>query len=339
MKNTLLSLVFVVSLVIIGAYGYFIFKGDDSSSSAPQGHFVVGALNVGASLEPAWTGFKKGMEDLGYLEGKNIEFRYQTNIQGDDREYADLSKVLLQDGVHLLVGFGVGAAKGAKIAADELDSDTPILFINVSYPVGNGLVKSVSAPGGNITGINPANDIVSGRRLEIFKEAVPGLKRVFFLYNNPKTSGLDEVRKTANSLGLTLQEQYIETAAEIPQYLSSLTVRPGDGILRGTDQIIAAGLPGIIKFGIDQKIPIVDSSSSGVRLGSLVGYGPNFEEVGMQGARLADKILRGVAHPRAIPVELPERFEFSLNLQTAEKIGVMFSKNILERADVIYPAQ
>ena len=335
-KNNTLVVFLVIALVVIGVYGYFVFQKKDSSRRVPDGNFIIAGLNVGTSLEPAWVGFKSGMEILGYHEGKNVEYRYFTNIQGGEREYADITKEILKDRVHLLVGIGIGAAKGAQIGAEEAGSDTPILFINVSDPVGNGLVADVSAPGGNITGITPANEIVSGRRLEILKEAVPGLKRIFFPYNNPKTSGLEEVRKTALSLGITLEEYHIGSAAEILPYLNGLAVRPGDGFLRSTDQIMAVGLPNIIKFGIEKKIPVADSSSSGVKLGAFMGYGANFEDEGRQGARLADKILGGI-HPRSIPVELPERFEFAVNLQTAEKIGVDVPKNILERVDVVYP--
>jgi len=206
----------------------------------------------------------------------------------------------------------------------------------VGDPVGLSLIQSFARPGGNITGVTDLELELLPKRLEVFREIVPGLKRVLFPYDaNHAYSALaaNVYRGTAHRLGIELVEQAVRTEEEAQATLAQVRKGEVDGIL----QPLAANLniPGfILEAASQQAIPTMFGGAFWVERSGLASYGPDYHETGRQAARLVDKILKG-ANPAEIPVEVNTRIELAINLKVAKALGLTIAPEVLYRADRI----
>lgn len=298
---------------------------------------IIGVVNTAAALDPSWDGLRAGLDELGYRDGEQISLRYQS-VAGGVSDARAATERFVNDGASLLVAIGVEPALAAQEMTKAKAPDLPVVFLVVSDPVGNGIVADVQAPAGNITGVTPANETVSGKRLELFKEAVPSLKRVIFVYGNARTAGLERVQEVSHALGVELVEQDVRDAAEYEQFFTTFAFRAGDGILRSTDSISASRLPFLANLARGKRIPLAGTNRHDADNGALISYGANYFDLGKQGARLVARILSG-ASPAALSVELPRRFELAVNLAVAQAIDVQFSRLFLQRVDYIIPVE
>jgi len=272
------------------------------------------------------TGFRDGLKEFGYIEGKNVVFEVRT-AEGDNARVPELTAELLQQKPDLLLCVSDGCRKeAAKIS---------MVFVQVSDPVKLGLVESIARPGGNVTGIANLRAELTAKRLELFKGTVPSLRRVLVTYDPRQKDEGDSVtlaRSAAGRLGVTLLERPITAPLEIEPGLAELKEGGRDGIL-----IVQSGanlnIPGrSLEVATSNKIPTMYTASFFLKFGALVSYGPDQYLQGRQAARLAHKILTGTP-PREIPVELPDRIEFIINLKTAKRLGLKVPKAMLVRAD------
>ncbi len=271
-------------------------------------------------------GFRDGLKDLGYVEGRNVRFEARA-AQGDMTRLPELAAELLQQGPDLLFCVSDACWKEVK--------QVPVVFTQVSDPVRLGLVESIPRPGGNTTGIANLRAELTAKRLELFKESVPGLRRVLVTYDPRKIEERDAMtsaRGAARHLGLTLLERPITAPLSIEPGLAELKEGGRDGIL-----IVQAGtnlnIPGrSLEVATSNKLPTMYPASFWAKFGALASYGPDQYLQGRQAARLAHKILTGTP-PREIPVELPDRIEFILNLKTAKRLGLQVPPLMLSRAD------
>jgi putative ABC transport system substrate-binding protein len=271
-------------------------------------------------------GFRDGLKEFGYVEGKTIRFEARA-AQGDLTQLPKLAAELLEQKPDLL--FCVSDACSAEIRR------IPIVFTQVSDPVRLGLVESIARPGGNITGIANLRAELSAKRLELFKETVPSLRRVLLTYDPRKTEereALMSAKSEAGRLKLILVEHSITDPLEIEPALAKLMEGGQDGIL-----IVQSGtnlnIPGrSLQVATSNKIPTMYPASFWSQVGGLASYGPDQYSQGRQAARLAHKILAGT-HPRELPVELPDRIEFVINLKTAKAFGLQVPGSVLFRAD------
>ncbi|MEX0806000.1 MAG: ABC transporter substrate-binding protein, partial [Candidatus Binatia bacterium] len=259
-------------------------------------------------------GFRDGLKEFGYVEGKNLFFEVRST-RGDPSRLPKLAAELMELKLNLL--FCVSNACGKQ------PKQVPIVFTQVSDPVSLGLVESIARPGGNITGIANLRAELSAKRLELFKEIVPSLRRVLLTYDPRKTEereALTSAKSEASRLKLILIENSITNPLEIEPALAKL--KGGrDGIL-----IVQSGtnlnIPGrSLQVATSNKIPTMYQASFWSQVGGLASYGPDQYAQGRQAARLAHKILTGT-HPRELPVELPHRIEFVINLKTAKALGL-----------------
>ncbi len=285
-----------------------------------------------ANERPHIRGLRDGLKEAGYIEDKNLQLNIPNVKTYDDLRpiangYVEKKMdVIVTDG-----GTATGIAKGAT-------NEIPIIFIwGLVDPVGAGVVKSLARPETNITGLtsSPGPEI-QGKRLELFKEAVPTLRRVILLYNargeNPgQARSLAVVREVAPKLGLRLAEKPIKSAGEANEAVLSVSKETMDGIF-----IIGSGLFGepckkIIAIAMQKRLPLTGCS---LDLGTLLSYEPDRYRNGHRGAWYVDRILKG-ARPQDLPVEAPTKFEFIINLKAAKQIGLTIPQKVLIRADKV----
>jgi putative ABC transport system substrate-binding protein len=206
----------------------------------------------------------------------------------------------------------------------------------VSDPVGQGLIQSFARPGGNITGVADLQGELGPKRLELFHEIVPNLKRVLYPYDAADAYSVARARmyrEAAHRLGIELVEQAVRTEEEAQATLAQVRKGEVDGIL--PPRHASLNIPGfILEASSQQAIPAMFDAAFWVERGAPASYGPDYHEIGRQAARLVDKILKG-AKPAEIPVEVSPKIEFAINLKVAKALGLTIAPEVLYRADRI----
>jgi ABC-type uncharacterized transport system substrate-binding protein len=294
----------------------------------------IGALTESWGPTPAIVGLRDGLQELGYRENQDFVIGVRF-VQGNFTELPEAARALVGHGVDLIVTTATdNAAKAAHIATTRI----PIVFLGGSDPVGAGLVKSFARPGGNVTGIADLEFELVPKRMEIFHELIPGLKRVLLVYDgtNPvAVARLAVHREAARRLGLTLVERPVRTEDEARSVINALRKGEVDGIF--SPRLLLQNIPGLIlEIAPKRGIPVMFDDAFYVEGGGLASYAANFYGVGRQAARLVDKILKG-ARPSDIPVEQPTKFELVINLKAAKALGITIPQSMLLRADRLIP--
>jgi putative ABC transport system substrate-binding protein len=276
-------------------------------------------------------GFRDGLLELGYREDTDFVLGVRFT-QGDLTALPEAARQLVQYGVDLIFTSEDVPTKAAQQATSQI----PIVFASVSAPVGMGLVQSFARPGGNITGVTDLSFELGPKRLEVFRDLIPDLKRVLFPYDIHdaySARAAQAYRDAARRLGIVLVERPMRSAEEAQTVLGQVRKGEVDGLL----QAPSAGLniPGLILKVIDQQgIPAIFTGLFFAEQGALASYGPDYHETGRQAARLVDKILNG-AKPAEIPVEVNSKIEFVINLKTAKVLGLTIPPEVLFQADKI----
>jgi ABC-type uncharacterized transport system substrate-binding protein len=281
---------------------------------------------------PRVEAFRQGLREHGYIEGKNIIIEYRRAERKLDR-LPDLAAELVGLKVDLIVTNTTPAALAAKKATQTI----PIIVITAADPVGSGLAASLARPGGNVTGLSLVAGLeMSGKQLELLKEAVPKLTRVAVLANpaNPPTAGfLKEAELAARSLGVQLRVLEARNPDELDGAFSAMKKERPGGLL-----VIAATFIGInsqiVSFATINRLPAMYPYRESVDEGGLMSYGPNQPDLYRRAATYVDKILKGTK-PAELPVEQPMKFEFVINLKAAKQIGLTIPPNVLARADKV----
>ncbi|OKY75806.1 MAG: hypothetical protein BM485_05550 [Desulfobulbaceae bacterium DB1] len=292
--------------------------------------YTIGVLNYSRAAEPAFAGFKQGMAELGYREGKNITYLYSGYIV-DKEKLRQEAQRLVDHKVDLIFSMSTPATLIAK----EITAGTsvPVVFGPVSNPVEAGIVTDLKSPESNITGVTFRYQ--EPKRLEIFKEVAPAIRRLAFPYNPDDMSpqlNLQRISAVAAKLDLTIISFPLKNDMEIDGFLAALPAEI-DAIYMPTDSLMASKAKNFISTALERKLPLTTPTREGVGKGALVSYGMSLTTLGKQAARLADQIFRG-ASPGQLPVEIAE-FETAINLRTAEAIGIHVPDKILRRAIVI----
>ncbi|MBI2160478.1 MAG: ABC transporter substrate-binding protein [candidate division NC10 bacterium] len=289
----------------------------------------IGALTESWGPTPSILGFRDGLQELGYRENQNFVIGVRFT-QGNIAELPEAARALVRHGVDLIVASGDNAAKAARMATTRI----PIVFMGGSDPVGAGLVKSFARPGGNITGIADLELELVPKRMEIFRELIPGLKRVLLVYDATSpvaVSRLEVHRDAVQRLGLALVERPVRTEDEARSVISGVRKGEVDGIF--SPRLLSLNIPGLIlEIAPKRAIPTMFDDAFYVERAGLASYAASLYELGRQAARLGDKILKG-ARPGDVPVEQPTKFELVINLKAAKALGITIPQSILVRAD------
>ena len=298
-------------------------------AAQPHRLIKIGALTESWGPNPAIVGLRDGLQELGYREDQDFVIGVRFT-QGNPAELPAAARDLVKRGVDLIVASGGGnAAKAAQTATHRI----PIVFLGESDPVGRGLVKSFARPGGNITGIADLEAELVPKKLEIFRELVPGLKRVLLIYDATNAAAIERLavhRDAARRLGLTLVEKPVRSEEEARAAISGIRKGEADGIF--SPRFLSLNISGLVlEIAPKRAIPTMFDEAFFVERGALASYSANTYELGRQAARLVDKILKG-AKPSDLPVEQPTRFELVINMKTAKALGIKIPNSILLRA-------
>jgi putative ABC transport system substrate-binding protein len=292
----------------------------------------IGALTESWGPTPAIVGLRDGLQELGYRDNQDFVIGVRF-VEGNVAELPEAARALVRHGVDLIVTTATDAAGNA---AHMATTRIPIVFMGASDPVGTRLVKSFARPGGNVTGIADLEFELVPKRMQIFRELIPGLKRVLLVYDgtNPvAVSRLAAHRDAAQRLGLTLVERPVRTEDEARSVINGLRKGEADGIF--SPRLLLQNIPGLIlEIAPKRAIPTMFDDAFYVERGGLASYAANFYGLGRQAARLVDKILKG-AQPGDVPVEQPTKFELAINLKAAKALGITIPQSILLRADRI----
>ena len=275
--------------------------------------------------------FVRRLRELGWIEGRTvgIEVRW---AEGRDERFAEIAAEFVQLKVDVIVTWGTPST----IAARQATSIIPIVSAAMGDPVGTGLVASLARPGGNVTGLSSQTADLAGKRLELLREVVPGLRRLAILGNVGNSAAVQEMREVeamARTFNLEVDRWEIRRAKDIAAALESLTVRAHSLYIAG-DPLTFTHRIRINTLVLGARLPAIYPSREYVELGGLMSYGPNFADRFRRTADYVDKILRG-AKPAGIPVEQPTKFDLLINLTTAKALGLEIPATVLARADEV----
>jgi putative tryptophan/tyrosine transport system substrate-binding protein len=280
----------------------------------------------------AWEGFFQGLRELGYVEGQDILVEGRWYGERTDRLPA-----LAGELVRLKVDVIVAGAAPAPEAARRATSTIPIVMANHSDPVGSGLVASLARPGGNVTGMSTLSPELIGKRLHLFKEAIPGISRVAVLSNPTIPSQVLELKEAKVAAGLLkVQLQLLEARApgDFAGAFSAMRRERADGVIIITSSMFYAERTRIAKLAAESHVPAMYAVREFAEAGGLMTYGIDVHESFRRAATYVDRILKG-AKPADLPVEQPTKFELVINLKTAKALGVTIPPSLLARADQV----
>jgi putative ABC transport system substrate-binding protein len=282
---------------------------------------------------PYLTALQQALNGLGYIDGRTVTMEQRFPNEQPDR-FASLATELAADAVDVLVASGTLAA----LAAQRATMAIPIVFVAVPDPVGVSLVDSLARPGGNITGLTNVSSDLSGKRLEFFKEAFPGISRVALLVNANDRQNMkryiDETKTAAIRLGIEFQPAEAHSIGDIGQLFDKAVEARLEGVVVSPDGMFFQGRKQLAQAALTRRLPMIAFSRETLEAGALMSYGADVRAIFRRAAAYVDKLLKGEV-PANLPVEQPTRFEFLINLKTAKALNVEVSPMLLTRADEV----
>lgn len=300
------------------------------AAGQPERRFRIGIL--GGLKRPSEDVFREAMRKLGYIDGKNTinETRY---ADGQAERMPQLAAELVRLKVDIIVTAGGPAAEAAK----EASTTIPVVLWGAGDPVGTGLVTNVSHPGGNLTGVTELSTELTSKRLQLFKEAVPRLRRMAVIWNvgdRSMTLRFNEVEAAAPALQLSVMPLPIRKLDDFETAFAAMSRSRPDGVLVVTDSLTRLKEGALFEFVRARRLPTMFEFPSSAKDGGLISYGPSLAELAPRAAAYVDKILEG-AKPGELPIETPVRCYLVVNLRTAKTIGIDLPVSILTRADEV----
>ena len=276
--------------------------------------------------------FKRGLRELGWVEGQNIAMEYRY-AEGKSDRLADLAAEFIR----LKVDIIVTSVTTDALAAKKTTRTIPIVMAAAGDPVASGLVESLSRPGGNITGLSQVSPQLAGKRLELLKELVPKLSRVGVLWNPAGTTSpiaWNESQLPARVLGLELHSMEVRSPNDYAKVFEDAAKAGAGAVAIMPDPSFITQLKRIADLSAKSRLPSIFYLAEFVDAGGLVAYGPDRADMFRRAAAYVDKILKGTK-PGDLPVEQPSKFELAINLKTARALGLTIPEVVLLRADKV----
>jgi len=327
-KAGVLSILFVVVLLAVA----IIAKGQQPKKVPRIGYLSNSDPARDSTRSEA---IRLALRELGYIEGQNIAIEYRYSAGKRDRA-PELAAELVRLKVDIIVVTGgdipIRAAKNAT-------KTIPIVMVGQGAdPVEAGLIESLARPGGNVTGVTLLNRELGGKRLELFKEAVPKVARVAVLYDPAAPFNVLEVKEVlpvaARALGLTVQPWEVQAADGFERVFATLSKERPDGLYVNGSVLMRANQKRIVGFALKSRLPSMYYTREFVDAGGFMSYGAEAADNYRRVAYFVDKILKG-AKPADLPVERPKKFELIINLKAAKQIGLTIPQKVLGRADKV----
>jgi putative ABC transport system substrate-binding protein len=290
----------------------------------------IGFLRSGQP-PPAWVNsFQQGLRDLGYVEGKSMVLEVRFTDRSPEK-LSELAADLLRLDVDVIVASGTPAA----LAARNLTRTVPIVVVGVNDPVGTGLVRELSRPGGNITGLTNQTPDLAMKRVQLLKELIPKLARLAVLGNPTHPAYASQV-KTLETGVRALGGQLEVIAVRGPnEFEAAFKIgRHSQALLQLDDVLLTTHRARLLELTAQNRLPAIYGSREFVDAGGLMAYGVNYPDMYRRAASYVDKILKG-AKPADMPVEQPTKFELAINLKTAKALGLTIPPSLLQRADQV----
>ena len=294
----------------------------------------IGVLHPGtpASAPQSVEAFRQGLREHGYEEGKNIvvERRY---TESRPERVAEIAAEF----VRLKVDVIVTSLDVATAAVKQQTQTIPIVMAISIDPVATGFVSSLARPGGNVTGLSTMSPELAAKRLELLREAVPGLSRVAIMWNTNVPGNLLEYKEAgdaARSMRLQLQSVEVSSVDDFERAFSALKTGGAQALIVAGSGLTFTNARQIATLAMKHRLPSIVSSRDRVDAGGLIAYGPNLAELWRRSATYVDKILKG-AKPGDLPIEQPSKFELIINLKTARALGLTLPQSLVLRADEV----
>ncbi|MGB9040852.1 MAG: ABC transporter substrate-binding protein [Pseudolabrys sp.] len=282
----------------------------------------IGYLGVSSpSLEPHYVeAFRQKLRELGHVEGKNIAIEYRW-AEGQDDRLPNLASELVRLKPDVIVTTGTPGA----VAAMQATKTIPIVMASSADPVGSGLVASLARPGGNVTGFTILGPELEGKRLELLKQAVPGLSRLAVLWN-PSNPGIVSYFETVKNAGRALQISLgpvveVRRSDELDTAFTAIASARPHALVVIADRFLLSHRKQIVEFAAVKRLPTMYPYREYVDAGGLMSYAPSNIELFLGTAIYVDKILKG-AKPGDLPIQEPTKFELVINLKTAKALGL-----------------
>jgi putative ABC transport system substrate-binding protein len=279
-------------------------------------------------------GFRQVLRDLGYVEGKNVIIEYRF-AEGKFDRFPDLAAELVRLKVDVIVTTGSPPTRAAQQATKTI----PIVMTVVGDPVEVGFVASLAKPGGNITGLTQMSPQLSGKRLELLKEAFPKISRVAVFVDGALAAAqqtsktLQETELAAKALGIKLQSrEIIGPNPDLDGAFKAATGERAGAVIFLAGPVLELHRKRVADLAAKSRLPAMYSNSEFVEAGGLMSYAPDHVDLFRRAATYVDKILKSTK-PADLPVEQPTKFELVINLKTAKQIGVTIPQSVLYRAD------
>src|SRR5262252_7662052 len=322
MRHTIIGCILILALL-----------GAPRAGDAQQGGKVPRIGYLGDLPGPHVEAMRQGLHDIGYFEGQYLVIEYRW-AEGKAERLPALAAELVQLPVDILIAQGGQASRAAKQATSTI----PIVMAPVGNPESLGLVASLARPGGNMTGVSVIGRDISGKQLELLKEAVPGMSRVAVLLNptNPGQTpatwpGMEDA---ARALGLTLSRIEVRGADEFERAFAAIATAHPDALVVGQDAFLFSHRFRIVDFAAQHRLPMISMYREWADAGGLLTYGASLREVFRRVAVFVDKILKG-RKPEELPIDQVMRLELVINLKTAQALGITMPPSLLLLADEV----
>ena len=286
---------------------------------------------LGNEESPGWEGFRQGLRDLGYVDGRNVRIDWRWSEGKIDR-FPALALEVIALKPDIIVASGTPAGRAAK----EATSVIPIVVSGASFPDKTGLVQSLARPGGNITGLSNFAAELAGKKLQLLKEIVPKVSRVAVVWNPANQPveplGFQEWLTAAQAAGVETQSVEVRSPDDFSAAFAALSPSRVHALAVHGNPINFRGRQLIADFALKNRLPGIFEDRLFVEAGGLMSYAPNLADLLRRAATYVDKILKG-AKPAELPVEQPTKLELAINLKTANALGLTIPPSVLLRAD------
>ena len=315
----------------VGAVGLGLLAGCGrwpGQAPAPAKVPRLGILAASDASNPDWEALRAGLLELQYVDGQNIAIVFRSS-DGDDARLPSLAAELVSVPVDLIVTEGTAGTAAARAAGD-----IPIVMVQSGDPVGAGLVASLARPGGTITGLSSFAPVLSSKRLELLKETVPGLTRVGvpWIPTNPvHVIQVRQIQEAGEASGVQVLSLPVYGSNDLEPAFHAATHEGAGGLIVFGDSFFQSERARIVGLAAQSRLPVIYNNRQPVDAGGLMAYGPSRSAMFRRGSYYVDRILKG-AKPADLPVEQPMVFDFVINLQTAQALGLTIPPHVLLQA-------